>query len=268
VHHALINVLEPIYERRFSGSSYACRVGKGTHAAIERAHWGIRNCRWFLKGDIAKFYPSVDHGVLKKVLFQKVADSNVQWLISLILESGKDVLADESPPQWFAGDELLTPLSRARGLPIGNLTSQFFANVLLNELDQCVHHEIRPREYVRYADDFILFGNDLEQIQGALPTIRAKLAALRLKCHEHKTCVRPCGQGVRFLGFRLLPWTRRVDKGAIGRFRRRMRRFAKLHRQGRMDFRRVTQSVQSWLAHVRFANTKCITSRVLNDVCF
>jgi retron-type reverse transcriptase len=225
VHHALVNVLEPIYEARFSAASFACRKGKGTHAAMERAHWGIRNCDWYLKGDLVKFFPSVDHAVLKGVLFRKIADEGVRWLIGLILDSGAGVLAEECPPMWFGGDPLLAPTERAKGLPIGNLTSQFFANVLLNELDQFVHAKIQPREYVRYADDFLLFDADRDKLRAALPRLAAHLARLRLRAHPNKTGIRPCRHGTKFVGFRLLPHTRRIDRDSLSRFRKRMRRF-------------------------------------------
>jgi retron-type reverse transcriptase len=266
VHHALVNVLEPIYEARFSASSYACRVGKGTHAAVERAHLAVRHFRWMLKGDVMKFFPSVDHAIMKAVLFRKITDAEVQWLIGLILDSGAGVLAAEAPPLWFAGDDLLAPAERPKGLPIGNLTSQFFANVLLNEMDQFVHAKVQPSDYVRYADDFILFDNDRSKLDVARKLVAEKLTELRLRMHTDKTSVRPCGQGVRFLGFRLLPQTRRVDSGAVNRFRRRMRRYRALRQQGRLPVGRLTQSVQSWLAHVRFANTRGLVREVFSDV--
>ena len=152
VHHAVVNILEPIWEARFSQASYACRKGKGTHAAVDRAHWGIRNCAYYLKGDIVKFFPSVDHEILLGVLGRKVGDERLMSLLRAIVASGREVVHEDVPVLHFAGDDLFSPHARARGLPIGNLTSQFFANVLLNELDQFVHREIRPRAYVRYAD--------------------------------------------------------------------------------------------------------------------
>lgn len=263
VHHALVNVLEPIFEARFSEASYACRKGKGTHAAIERAHWGIRNCVWLLKGDIVKFFPSVDHEVMKAVLFRKIADPDVRWLIGLILESGRGVFDQERPPAWFEGDDLLAPALRPKGLPIGNLTSQFCANVILNELDQFVHRDIKPREYVRYSDDFVLFDNDRDKLQDALQRIPVFLESLRLKCHSSKTGVRRCAHGLKFLGFRLLPQTRRLAQDSISRFRQRMRRF---HHNRGMPATRVTASVRGWLAHARFANSEALIRKVLSDV--
>lgn len=266
VHHAIVNILEPIYEPRFSGSSYACRKDMGTHKAIDRAHWGIRNCAWFLKGDIVKFFPSVDHGVLKSVLRRKIADRDVLELIDRIIDSGAGVLDDECPPHWFAGDALLTPAERPRGMPIGNLTSQFFANVLLNELDQYVHHQIKPRDYVRYCDDFILFDHDPERLRTAQAAIAGRLADLRLRVHPRKTHLRASSQGVKFLGFRLTPQTRRVARESISRFRRRMRRNRKQRLRGERDTWSCSASARGWIRHCHHANSTGMLRRVLHDV--
>jgi retron-type reverse transcriptase len=263
VHHALVNVLEPIYEARFSEASYACRKDKGTHAAIERAHWGVRNCAWFLKGDVVKFFPSVDHEVMKTVLFRKIADPAAQRLVGVILDSGAGVLDGERPPMWFGDDDLLAPVARPKGLPIGNLTSQFFANVLLNEMDQFVHREIKPRDYVRYADDFLLFDDDRAKLAEALERLPVFLAGLRLRCHPGKTCIRPSAQGVKFLGFRLLPQTRRLHRDGISRFRQRMRNF---RHDRSVPSARVTASVRGWLAHARFGNCRAMIQEVLSHV--
>jgi hypothetical protein len=163
---------------------------------------------------------------------------------------------------WFADDPLLAPTERAKGLPIGNLTSQFFANVLLNELDQFVHAKIQPREYVRYADDFLLFDADRDKLRAALPRLAAHLARLRLRAHPNKTGIRPCRHGTKFVGFRLLPHTRRIDRDSFRRFRCRMRRY----RVGRTDLSRVTASVRGWLAHAAHANTSTVIREVLADV--
>ncbi len=266
VHHAIVNVLEPIYEARFSHASYACRRGKGTHKAIDRAHWGIRNCRWFLKGDVVKFFPSVDHEVLKAVLRRRISDPELLIVIDRIIDSGAGILDAECPTVWFPGDDLLTPAKRPRGMPIGNLTSQFFANVLLNELDQFVHHEIKPRDYVRYCDDFLLFDNDAGKLQDAREMIAQRLAELRLQAHPTKTNLRPCSQGVKFLGFKLTPATRRVARDSISRFRERMKRLGGQLDAKTIECARVTASVRGWIAHCNHANSRAMLGKVLHDV--
>lgn len=266
VHHALVNVLEPLYERRFSEASFACRKEKGTHAAIERAHWGVRNCPFFFKGDVRRFYPSVDHEILKSVLFHKIADGDVRRMIGLILESGAGILDEEACLFRDESDDLLSPLLRPRGLPIGNLTSQFFANAMLNELDQFVHHRIKPRLYVRYMDDFLLFDGDKEKLNAAQVAVSGQLASMRLRLHEEKSCVRTSAQGVKFLGFRLTPQTRRIDRENLSRFRRRMRRLRAARRAGEATVARISASVRGWLAHADHANTTAIVRKVLCDV--
>lgn len=124
VHHALCNLIEPIFERSFIADSYANRVGKGTHRALDRCQQFARRYRYVLQCDVRQFFPSLDHAVLRQTLWRKVADPQVRWLIDQILASGAGVLQEEYEMVWFPGDDLLAA-ARARGLPIGNLTSQF-----------------------------------------------------------------------------------------------------------------------------------------------
>ncbi|MFQ5422235.1 MAG: reverse transcriptase domain-containing protein, partial [Anaerolineae bacterium] len=128
VHHALCNVIEPIFERSFIYDSYANRVGKGTHRALDRAQTYARQYRYLLQCDLRQFFPSIDHAILRDTLARKIADPDVMWLIDRILASGVGVLAEQYDMQWFKGDNLFA-VHRPRGLPIGNLTSQFWANV-------------------------------------------------------------------------------------------------------------------------------------------
>jgi retron-type reverse transcriptase len=157
VHHALCNLIEPIYEARFIGDSYANRIGKGTHRAIDRAQEFSKKYPYVLQCDIRQFFPSIDHEILFDILSHHIADKDVLWLIGRILESGRGVLAEEYEMKYFEGDDLFA-VNRPRGLPIGNLTSQFWANVYLNELDQFIKRELKVKAYIRYVDDFLLFG--------------------------------------------------------------------------------------------------------------
>jgi RNA-directed DNA polymerase len=153
VHHALCRVVEPCFERAFLPHAFANRVGKGTHRALDRCRAMLARHRYVLKADVAKFFPSVDHAILDGLLARRVRCAATRRLIRLILGSGAGVLADEYEMTWFPGDTLLSPLDRPRGLPIGNLTSQLWANVYLHELDAFVVHALRWRAYVRYVDD-------------------------------------------------------------------------------------------------------------------
>lgn len=163
VHHALCNLIEPIFERSFIHDSYANRVGKGTHRALDRCQQYARRYRYVLQCDVRQFFPSVDHTILRTILWQKVADPEVRQLIDLILHGGAGVLVDEYAMTYFPGDDLLSAL-RLRGLPIGNLTSQFWANCYLNPFDHFVKQELRCRAYQRFVDDFLLFADTKSQL--------------------------------------------------------------------------------------------------------
>src|SRR5262249_13122098 len=157
VHPALCNVLEPIFERSFVFDSYACRAGKGTHAAVRRCQEYARRFRYVLKGDIRKYFPSIDHQILKERIARKIKDRDVHWLVDLLIGASN---AQEPSAAWFPADDLLTPLERRGALPIGNQTSQFFANAYLDPLDHYLKDRLGVGGYVRYCDDFLVFSDD------------------------------------------------------------------------------------------------------------
>ena len=161
VHHALTSVLEPIFERSFIFDSYACRKGKGTHAAVCRSQHYARRFQYILKADIKKFFPTMDHEILKALIARKIKDPKVLWLVSQIIDHSNP---QEPVLEWFAGDDLLTPAESRRGIPIGNQTSQFFANVYLDPLDHFVRDRLGVGGYVRYVDDFLVFADDKNQL--------------------------------------------------------------------------------------------------------
>ena len=151
VHHALLNVIEPVIDRRFIADSYACRAGKGTHAAVDRyQHWSRRHA-YALKVDIARYFPSIDHDILKEKLRRYLKDGRVLRLFDRIID-GSPPFPDTGSPDYFPGDDLFSPLDRPRGIPIGNLTSQFLANLYLDGFDHFVKEELRVRPYLRYVD--------------------------------------------------------------------------------------------------------------------
>jgi len=267
VHHALINVIEPIWEPRFIHDSYACRKGKGFHRAVDRAHYFLRRHRYVLKGDIVKFYPSVDHQILKGILGRRIADPATMDLIGLILQSGEGVLDNEYVMTWFPGDNLFGPI-RPRGLPIGNLTSQFWANVYLNELDQFVKRELKCGSYLRYADDLLLFDDDKAQLWSWLGEITCFAARLRLSLHEKKTVVCPVTDGVNWLGFHLYPTHRRLRRENVRRAVQRLKRQQAAYARGELTAGQLSHSVQSWIAHARFADTEALRRRVLGQFAF
>ena len=152
-----------VWEPRFIDASYANRVGKGTHRALDKTTRHARRYRWFLQCDVKQFFPSIDHAILHAELTRLIADKEVLWLCDEILKSGVGVLSKEYEMTYFPGDNLFAA-NRPRGLPIGNLTSRFLANVYLNAFDQFVACELKCPAYLRYVDDFLLFGDDLKQL--------------------------------------------------------------------------------------------------------
>jgi len=265
VHHALCNVIEPIFETRFIHDSYACRVGKGTHRALNRCTEFAQEYRYVLKCDIQRFFPSIDHRVLRGLLARYIADPQVMCLIDLILNSGQGVLADEYAMRWFPGDDLFAVL-RPRGLPIGNLTSQFWANLYLNELDQFVKRVLCCRAYVRYVDDFLLFNDDKAQLHRWRADVAQFLERLRLTLHDKKSIVFPVSVGIDFLGFRVFPTHRRLRRENVRRFIRRFHRQRDQYRAGQLPLDAFTRSVQSWISHSQFASSYRLRTQILREM--
>jgi hypothetical protein len=263
VHHALCQIIEPLFERGFVDDSYACRKGKGTHAAIERASRYARRYPYVLKCDLAQFFPSIDHQVLRGIVQRRLWDVEVLWLIDLILQHGRS----ESGPVWyFPGDDLFAPWQRARGLPIGNQTSQFFGNVYLDPLDHVVKESLHCRAYVRYVDDFLLFASSKTWLHDAHAAIEECCRSLRVRLHPRKCFVAPVSSGVTFLGHRLFPGYRRLEAGNVKRFRRRLRRYDREVREGRRPVEQARACVQSWVAHAQHAKTFHLRQKMLAGI--
>lgn len=254
VHHALVRQIEPIFEARFSRDSYACRKGKGTHAALDRCQFFARRYRYVLQGDIVQFFPAVDHAVLQDILFRAIADEQTRSLIGLILASGAGVLAREYDMVYFPGDDLLAA-NRPRGLPIGNLTSQFWANCYLNELDQFIKRGLKCRAYARYVDDFLCFSDSKQELWAWKRAIMDFLPSLRLTLHERSSTVYPVANGIPFLGFVTYPGRRLLKRRNGVAFMRRFRRQLKLLSGGRLDYADIQASVQGWIAHAAHGAT-------------
>ncbi len=267
VHHALCQVIEPIFERTFIHDSYACRIGKGNHRALERCSQFARRYAYVLKGDIVKYFPSIDHAILRAALSRRIADENTLGLIDLILTSGAGVQASEYTMQWFPGDDLLAAC-RERGLPIGNLTSQFWANVYLDPLDQFVKRTLHGQAYLRYSDDFLLFHDDKRVLQDWREAIREFLQTLRLRLHEGKSDIFPVRLGVTFVGFRVFPTYRRLRRDNVRRAYRRMRDLQAAYRAGTISQEQASASVRSWIAHSQYAATYGLRRQLVTQFAF
>ncbi len=254
VHHALCNVIEPVFDARFIAHSYANRTGKGTHRAVDRLQDWARRYRYVLRADVVQHFPSLDHAILRAKLARLIHDGDVLWLADAILASGAGVLADKYTPVYFPGDDLLA-LCRARGLPIGNLTSQFWSNVYMNDFDWFVTRELGCAAYLRYVDDVALFSDNKQKLWAWKEAIIARLAHERLTIHEAETQVLPTRCGIPWLGFVVYPTHRLLKRRNAVNFTRRLARLLDLYRSGRITFAELDASVQGWINHVRYADT-------------
>ncbi|MEM7119142.1 MAG: RNA-directed DNA polymerase [Chloroflexota bacterium] len=263
VHHALCSLIEPRWERSFIADSYANRVGKGTHRARSQAQQFARRFAYVLPCDIRQFFPSIDHAILRQQLAQKIKDEQVLWLADRILNSGKEVLTEQYQMVYFVGDDLFAA-TRSRGLPIGNLTSQFWANVYLNPFDHFVKRRLRCRGYVRYVDDLLLFANDKKTLWQWHAAVRDKLASLRLTIHPGSH-PRPVSEGIPFLGFHIFPERMRLKRRKGIQYRRKFRQLLARYEAGEISLETVTQSVQGWVNHTRFGNTVGLRKALLTQ---
>lgn len=247
-HHAICNVLDPIFERRMIYDSYACRVGKGTHAAVRRAQRFARRSGYYLQCDIRKYFASIEHEALKALLRRILKDKRLLELLDRIIE--------HSPPGAAPG----------RGLPIGNLTSQYFANLYLGELDHFVKERLRVAGYVRYMDDWLVFGDEKPALHEALAAIRVFLdERLKLELKEEAVRIAPVTEGISFLGFRVYPGTIRVCREKWSRFKLIVREQEEAYLAGEIDEEELARSVASMIGHVLHADTLVARRRFFDE---
>ncbi|MGH9671841.1 MAG: reverse transcriptase domain-containing protein [Bryobacteraceae bacterium] len=265
VHHALTRTIEPIFERRFTADSYACRRGMGTHAALRRASSACRRFPYVLKCDVWKYFPSIDHEILKGLLARVLKCPRTLALAGVIIDGSNP---KDDAVCYFPGDDLFTPHDRRRGLPLGNQTSQFFANVYLNPLDHFVRRELRPGHYVRYVDDFLMFSRDAAELERMRGRISRFLCGLRLRLHDGKSRVYRTADGVAFLGWRVLPDRLRLARRNVTAFRRRLRRLQEDYAAGLAGWRDVRARIRAWIAHAEHGDTWQLRRRVLGEYKF
>ena len=191
LHRATYRKLYPFFDRTFIADSFSCRNEKGTHKAINRFRrfiWKVsknntKTC-WILKCDIKKFFASINHNILLEILTPRIQDENILWLLRQVVESFNAI--------DFVGV----------GLPLGNLTSQLFANIYLNEFDQFVKHRIKAKFYIRYADDFVILSENKTWLEEILPRIKNFLQdELKLEIHPDKIFIKTLASGIDFLGW-------------------------------------------------------------------
>lgn len=235
VHHALCNVIEPIFDKGFIFDSYACRKNKGTHKAVLRLKKFMRSFNdedfYIFKADIKKYFPSINREILFQSIKKKIADKDTLKLIEKILSS----------------------VDGEKGIPIGNLTSQLFANIYLNELDQFVKHQLRAKYYCRYVDDFILLHRERSQLKKWREAIRKFLAnKLQLELHPQKQEIFPAKIGVDFLGYHIFNSHILIRQSTVQRFFRRLK-------SGKMPL----ESIYSYLGHFKFADSFGLGKKII-----
>lgn len=259
VHHAFCNIVEPLFDKTFIEHSYACRVEKGTHRAIDKSQKFLQANRYVLQCDIQKYFPSIDHKILLKIIVRKIKDEKVLWLAELIVESVSGLRLA------VFGERQEPNTENREGIPIGNLTSQFFANLYLNELDYFVKFDLRERYYLRYMDDFLIFGNDKKHLHTLKEKIREFLEkTLQLNLHPRKSKVFPTKLGVDFCGFRNFKDYRRLKKSNIKMFIKRMKKKQEQLRQGQIELSDISRSLQCWVAHASYGDTYNLRKKLLN----
>jgi len=222
LHHAIFRILYPIFDKFFIFDSYSCRISKGTHKAVDRLQTFCRkesknNSRtvYILKLDIKKFFDSVDHNILLSLIKKRIEDKDLFWLLEVIISSFE------------------------KGIPLGNITSQLFANICLNELDYFIKQILKIKYYIRYCDDFIMIRKDKNYLQNLIPKIACFLKQkLKLSLHPDKISLRKYNQGIDFLGYVSFPHYR------ILRTRTKNRMFNKIN----------SENLQSYLGILKHCN--------------
>ena len=265
VHHALCNLIAPIFERTFISDSYANREGFGTHKALRKFIKFARSNRYVLQCDIKKYFPSIDHEILKQVMRRKIKCQGTLWLIDKIIDNSNPQIA---VVDYFPGDDLLTPTQRKKGLPIGNLTSQLAGNIYLSGLDHFIKETLKGKKYVRYVDDFALFSDDQDYLKEAKQAIEDYLVKLRLKIHPIKSQLFETQQGTNFLGFRVLPDRIRVKSANLKIARKRLKKLQLDYAQGQKDIVDIIQSLQAWEAHLKHGNTWRLRQKIFTNLLF
>jgi len=250
VHHAVCNIIEPILERGYVHHSYACRTGKGTHRAVRQAQIFSRKNRYYLKCDIRHYFGSIDRNILKEIIVRKIKDPDLIWLLNIIIDSAQ---SDQ----------------RGKGIPIGSLTSQHFANLYLDQLDHYIKDSLRVKSYLRYMDDFILFGAEKADLHSLHISIRNFLHdELELELKDKATTLAPVQDGIPFLGFRIFPNLIRLKqenkKRAFNTLKSRTRAF----KAGKISEAEYSQSLMSITEHLKIANTYNLRKDVFDKMFF
>jgi retron-type reverse transcriptase len=260
VQHALMEVVAPLFERGFIGNSFANRIGKGAHRALDTyEHYRDRHAH-VLRCDIFRYFPSIDHEILKLGFRRHVACARTLALMDTIIDGSN---SQEPVNLHFSGDDLFAPLARRRGLPIGNLTSQFSANLYLNPLDHFCSEVLRA-PYLRYVDDFALFHDDPAVLAEWRERIAQFLDRRRLRLHPRKTVIHPTSAPAEFLGFVLhTNGKRALPEANVKAFKGRLRGMIAAVGAGSLRRADAEARIASWASHADHAHTRALKRAIL-----
>lgn len=246
--------IKPYIVPKFISTSYACLTGKGTHKAVEevqrqmRIMWRNRGDFWILKCDIKKFFNSIHPDILYQILHKYIKDKKLLQFTKLL------IFCSRAP--------------NSSGIPIGNYTSQFFANIYLNELDSYIKRKLKIRFYVRYMDDFILLLNSKEEckeIKRLIEEFLEKNLSLEL---NQKSRYYPCHMGVNFCGYRIFTTHKLLRTSSKKKIKANVRKWNKLWRKNKLNFPEALQSINSWLGHASHCNSYHLQQKVLQKCDF
>lgn len=246
VHWMIYDYLLPIWQRRFIHDTYGNLPGRGTHAAVQRLADFCRGERatWALQIDISKYFYSIPHDLLKTRVLRYVGDHDLRQLITQLIDSWH---TDNRYDHLFAADSAYRQTA-AKGMPIGNLSSQLFANIFLCDFDHWAKQELRAKRYIRYVDDMVIIGHDRDELMHQSDQIKAKLAEIGLTVHPHKLRLTRVSAGVPFLGY--IVWPNHISAGKHIR-----QRYHNRLRQHENTGRDLGDSLQSYRAMLAFTGS-------------
>lgn len=258
LHHSIFTVLNPIFEATYIANSFSCREGKGTHKGVRAleimlrkvSENGLKAC-YGLKCDVRKFFDSVDHKILKEIISKRIKDEKVLWLVGKVINSYVSSRSNFFEP---------------KGIPIGNLTSQLFANIYLNEFDQFVKHNLKVKHYVRYTDDFVVVSQDREYLESLIKEVSDFLQSeLKLEIHPNKVTIRKFSQGVDFLGYIVKPHHILMRTKTKNRMIKKLAINSERYKNGSLSKTIAEQSLKSYLGVMSHADAFELSERIVNN---
>ena len=263
IYHALCNIIEPIFDETFIYDSYASRKNKGVLKAVSRFDQFKRKITqngllvynaydnntkgYYLKADVKHYFETVDHEILLNIISRKIKDEKVTWLIKQILDNFNTEV-------------------QGRGMPLGNLTSQFFANIYLNELDYFVKNKLKAEYYIRYVDDFVILHRNKRILYKYKSKIGKYLKYLRLELHPDKSQIKPLRNGTTFLGYRIFYYYKLLRKSNIIKFERKFGLKLEMYEEGLITYEQLIESLQGWFGYALWANTQKYRKGILERV--